>query len=96
MMPGGKAPALRSRTTAIETNNRPDEWRIEQGMQSAKLPIIDQTGKETVFIHPVDLPGISKDQAAIDAVGDREKLFAAERKGWKGYVRLICRHYRQR
>lgn len=77
---------MRPRTTAIETNNRPDEWRIEQGMQGAKLPIIDQTGKETVFIHPTDPPAITKDQAAIDAVGDRKKLFAAERKGWKGYV----------
>jgi sulfite oxidase len=55
-------------------------------MQGAKLPIIDQTGKETVFIHPIDPPAITKDQAAIDAVGDRKKLFAAERKGWKGYV----------
>ncbi|GAM37518.1 hypothetical protein TCE0_024r07502 [Talaromyces pinophilus] len=82
-MPGR---AVRPRTTAIETNNRPDEWRIEQGMQGAKLPIIDQTGKETVFIHPTDPPAITKDQAAIDAVGDRKKLFAAERKGWKGYV----------
>lgn len=83
-MPGRKAKVVRPRTTAVETNNRPDEWRIEQGMQGAKLPIIDQTGKETVFIHPIDPPAITKDQAVIDAVGDRNKLFAAERKGWKG------------
>jgi sulfite oxidase len=86
-MPARRLPGVRGRMTALETNNRPDEWRIEQGLQGAKLPIIDQTGTETIFIHPVDPPEITKDQAAIDAVGDRKKLFAAEQKGWKGYVR---------
>lgn len=85
-MPGRQAPAMRPRVTALETNNRPDEWRIEQGMQGAKLPIIDQTGTETVFIHPVDPPEITKDQAAINSVGDRKKVFAGELEGWKGYA----------
>lgn len=70
-MPGGKAHAIRSRTTVTETNNRPpDEWRIEQGMQGAKLTIIDQSRPETDFIHPADPSDISRDQVAIDTVGD--------------------------
>jgi sulfite oxidase len=83
-MPGRKT-SKPSNVTAIETNNRPDEWRIEQGMAGAKLPIIDQTRKLTTFIHPTDPspPGIT-DKKTIEAVGDRKKLFAREIKGWKG------------
>jgi sulfite oxidase len=64
--------------------NRPDEWKIEQGLSGAKLPILDQTGRETKDIQPVEWPALTKDEEAIKAVGDRAKLFAREKEGWKG------------
>lgn len=76
---------------AIETVNRPDEWKIEQGLSGAKLPILDQTGTETIAIQPAKWGGLTKDEAAIKAVGDPEVLFARELEGWKGYV-FICRN----
>jgi len=68
----------------LETKNRPDEWKIEQGLHGAKLPFLDQTGDVQVEILPRQWPKDWKDQAAIDAVGDRNELFKAERVGWKG------------
>jgi sulfite oxidase len=70
----------------METVNRPDEWRIEQGLAGAKLPILDQTGSETITIPPRKFGELSKDEAAIKAVGDPNELFARELEGWKGYV----------
>jgi sulfite oxidase len=73
--------------TKSGTTNRPDEWIIEQGMAAHKLPILDQTaGKDTVKIFPPKPYKITQDKKAIQAVGDRSKLFARERKGWVGYV----------
>ncbi len=69
---------------AIETVNRPDEWKIEQGINGAKLPFLDQTGTETVKVQPVIWGELTKDQAAIDAVGNRDELFKRELEGWKG------------
>ncbi|KAI9048011.1 hypothetical protein LZ554_007809 [Drepanopeziza brunnea f. sp. 'monogermtubi'] len=71
---------------AIESTNRPDEWKIEQGINGAKLPFLDQTGTETVKIQPHVWGELTRDQAAIDAVGNRDELFRREREGWKGYV----------
>ncbi|OAL25416.1 hypothetical protein AYO20_10450 [Fonsecaea nubica] len=70
----------------MEIRNRPDEWKIEQGLSGAKLPFLDQTGPEPVFIQPRAWPELTKDQAAIDAVGNRDELFTRELEGWKGYV----------
>lgn len=80
--------------TDIETSNRPDEWKIEQGLASHKLPILDQTGRETVFLHPQPKPTF-KDEVAIAAIGDRNTLFAREREGWKGYPDPPLRLLRQ-
>lgn len=63
--------------------NRPDEWKIEQGLHASKLPALDQSGPEHRAIHPKE-PEQWKDEAAIRSVGDRRKLFAGELKGWKG------------
>lgn len=71
-------------TTSIV--NRPDEWKIEQGLSGAKLPFLDQTGPETVEIEPHKWGDLVKDEKAINAIGDRSKLFAKELEGWKGYV----------
>jgi sulfite oxidase len=71
-------------TTQI--HNRPDQWKFEQGLLAHELPILDQTGPETVEIEPHKWEGPSKDDVAIEAVGDKDKLFAVEREGWKGYV----------
>lgn len=68
----------------METINRPDEWKIEQGLSGAVLPALDMTGPETKAIPPQEFGKLQKDEEEIEAVGDREKLFAAERKGWKG------------
>jgi sulfite oxidase len=70
----------------METVNRPDEWKIEQGLLGAKLPILDQTGSETVGIQPQKWEELAKDDEAIQSVGDRTKLFARELEGWKGYM----------
>lgn len=72
----------------METENRPDEWKIEQGLSGAKLPFLDQTGRETIAIHPKKWGELTKDEAAIQAVGDRDELFARELEGWIGYVPL--------
>ena len=69
---------------SIAVHNRPDQWKYEQGLLAAELPILDQSAPETVEIQPHKWEGPSKDEAAIAAVGDKEKLFAVEREGWKG------------
>ena len=68
----------------METHNRPDEWKIEQGLSGAKLPILDQTGRDTSAIEPAKWPKLVKDETAIAAIGDRDKLFTREIDGWKG------------
>lgn len=70
----------------LDTTNRPDEWKIEQGMAGHKLPILDQSESETVHLYPARPAKLVKDEEEIAAVGDRDKLFARELDGWKGYV----------
>lgn len=67
-----------------ETTNRPDQWKIAQGMAGALLPALDMTGPETKEISPQKFGPLTRDEEAIKSVGDRSKLFARERKGWKG------------
>ena len=67
-----------------DITNRPDEWRIEQGLSGAKLPWLDQTGEETIAIHPAKPAVPKKDEEAIKALGNSEDLFKIEREGWKG------------
>ena len=64
--------------------NRSDEWKIEQGFHSAKLPFLDQTGRDTVEIQPSTWGGYQKDEESINALGDRTELFKRELEGWKG------------
>ncbi|GFF56898.1 sulfite oxidase, mitochondrial [Aspergillus udagawae] len=73
-------------TAQMDTVNRPDEWKIEQGLAGHKLPVLDQSEKDTLHIYPPQPKKTMKDEEAIEAVGDRDKLFAREREGWKGYV----------
>ena len=75
---------VNSDSRPIEVHNRPDEWKIEQGLAGAKLPFLDQTGDEQVEILPHPWPKIVKDKDAIAAVGDPNQLFQREREGWKG------------
>lgn len=70
----------------METVNRPDEWKIEQGLSGAKLPFLDQTGDIQGEIPPAAWPKPWKAEAAIEAIGDRKELFKGERDGWRGYV----------
>ncbi|KAL4861712.1 hypothetical protein BDV12DRAFT_190904 [Aspergillus spectabilis] len=65
----------------LDTTNRPDEWKIEQGMAGHKLPILDQSGSDTVHLYPPPVTKITKDEEAIASVGDRAKLFTREREG---------------
>lgn len=67
-----------------KTTNRPDEWKIEQGLSGAVLPVLDMTGPETKELAPQVFGELTKDNEAIAAVGDRDKLFTRERKGWVG------------
>lgn len=64
--------------------NRPDEWKIEQGLSGAQLPFLDQTGPEPIAIEPSQPAKPVKDEKAIKAVGDPNELFKMERPGWKG------------
>lgn len=68
----------------INTVNRPDEWKIEQGLSGAVLPVLDMTGPETKALAPQNFGPLTKDEEAIKSVGDRDALFQMERKGWKG------------
>lgn len=67
-----------------ESINRPDEWKIEQGLSAAQLPFLDQTGPVQVTINPKVWDELTKDEAAIASVGDRDELFKRERDGWEG------------
>ncbi|KAH8173640.1 oxidoreductase molybdopterin binding domain-containing protein [Sarocladium implicatum] len=69
-----------------EAANRPDEFVIEQGLAGAALPVLDMTGPEIRAIEPPKPRPLTKDQEAVNAVGDRNELFKRERKGWNGYV----------
>lgn len=64
--------------------NRPDEWKIEQGLSAGKLPILDQTREHVEDINPIEWPPLTKDEDKIKAVGDRDKLFTREKEGWQG------------
>lgn len=69
------------------TYNRPDEWKIEQGLSAGKLPYLDQTGPETVEIPPREYTEsqIEKDEEAVKASDKHDEWFQRERPGWKGY-----------
>lgn len=68
----------------MKTTNRPDEWKIEQGLSGAVLPVLDMTGPKTERLDPQVFGELTKDEKAIKDVGDPEKLFSRERKGWIG------------
>ncbi|KAK7974319.1 hypothetical protein PG989_016167 [Apiospora arundinis] len=70
----------------VHTVNRPDEWKIEQGLSGAALPVLDMTGPDTKRLAPQTFGPLTKDEGAIKAVGNRDALFKKERKGWKGFV----------
>jgi sulfite oxidase len=53
-------------------------------LAGAKLPWLDQTGRETIAIPPTQWKGSWKDEEAIKAFGDPKELFARELEGWKG------------
>jgi hypothetical protein len=69
-----------------DIHNRPDEFKIEQGLHADQLPFLDQTGDVTVEIQPRLRPEFGKDEEAIKAVGNRDDLFKREREGWNGWV----------
>lgn len=68
----------------MKTSNRPDEWKIEQGLSGAVLPVLDMTGPKTKVLALQTFGPLTKNEQAIKAVGDCDTLFAAERKGWTG------------
>jgi sulfite oxidase len=56
-----------------------------------KLPILNQSGHEPITIPPQKRGEPVKDEAAIEAIGDRDKFNAREREGWIGFVSyFIC------
>ncbi|KAM6487436.1 Oxidoreductase, molybdopterin-binding domain-containing protein [Trichoderma sp. SZMC 28011] len=70
----------------MKTTNRPDEWKIEQGLAGAELPVLDMTGPKNKPLTIQTFGPLSKNEEAIKAVGDPEKLFTREREGWVGFV----------
>lgn len=79
-----EAAELHAKAFDFKTTNRPDEWKIEQGMSGAVLPVLDMTGPETKELDIQIFGPLTKDEKAIESVGNREKLFTRERKGWVG------------
>lgn len=75
---------VQTKTPEMKTTNRPDEWKIEQGLSGAVLPVLDMTKPKTKELAPQVFGPLTKDEKAIKAVGNRDKLFAIERKGWTG------------
>lgn len=69
---------------APKISNRPDEWKIEQGMLGGALPPLDMRAPRVVPLENQTFGDLTKDEEAIKEVGDRSELFKAERKGWKG------------
>jgi sulfite oxidase len=67
-----------------KTSNRPDEWKIEQGLAGAELPVLDMTKPQTEPLVPQVFGPCTKDEEAIKSVGDPNKLFTREREGWTG------------
>lgn len=68
-----------------------DEWKREQGLAGAELPIRDQTLPEGQYIKDVltDDDATDEDDAAkADDIAkedyDPDVLFAEEREGWRG------------
>lgn len=78
------APEDVSLAPASRSVNRPDEWKIEQGLSGAALPVLDMTGETTQALAIQTFGDLTKDEAAIRQVGDRRELFKREREGWKG------------
>lgn len=72
----------------MKTTNRPDEWKIEQGLSGAELPVLDMTESVTKVLPPQIFGDLTKDETAIQSVGDCNKLFEEEREGWTGWVIL--------
>ncbi|ETI21467.1 hypothetical protein G647_07814 [Cladophialophora carrionii CBS 160.54] len=69
-----------------------DEWKLEQGLAAAELPIRDQTLPEGQFVEDVPPdPELEKELAEAkefvekDEI-DRDVVFAEERPGWRGYI----------
>lgn len=73
----------------METTNRPDEWKIEQGLSGAVLPVLDMTGPDTKFLPPQMFGPLTKNNKALKEIGDHDRLFQRERKGWKGYLSTL-------
>ncbi len=85
--PAAKADAkadAKSEPKELKTTNRPDEWKIEQGLSGAVLPPLDMTGRNTVPLPIREFGPLKKDEKALKSIGDHNTLFARERKGWKG------------
>ena len=71
---------------AMKTKNRPDEWRIEQGMSGAVLPVLDMTGPKVKELPLQTFKPTITEADAGKGPAERSKTFAAERKGWNGCV----------
>jgi sulfite oxidase len=71
-----------------DVENRPDEWKIEQGLHGASLPVLDQSGKELRYIKPLEYKPFKDDQAIKAALAGStpDELFSEDRDGWEGYV----------
>ncbi|KAF2024164.1 molybdopterin binding oxidoreductase [Setomelanomma holmii] len=59
---------------------------LKHGLVGAELPVLDMTGPETKTLDPQVFGELTGDDEAIKSVGDRDELFARERKGWVGFV----------
>lgn len=67
-----------------------DEWKLEQGLAGAEVPIRDQTLPGGKFVEDVPADPVL-DKALAEAKQfvqkddiDHDKVFAEERRGWRG------------
>ncbi|KAL2429731.1 Sulfite oxidase, mitochondrial [Exophiala dermatitidis] len=68
-----------------------DEWKLEQGLAAAELPIDDQTHPEGQAVAKLEASdeSSSEDDAKADDIAkkdDPDVVFAEEREGWHGYI----------
>lgn len=67
-----------------------DEWKLEQGLAAAELPLRDQTAPPGHQFQQVKADSDSEDESdaakADDIAGeeDPDVVFAEEREGWRG------------
>lgn len=72
----------------MSTHQSSDEWKLEQGLAGAEIPVLDQTPHEHEYTSKAgdDQTGEKGTTGANETKpgGDAKTLFVEEREGWDG------------